>query len=176
MIETTATSDRETDDEAKSETVNHSNQSRMNHSHPPGPCGGKSTAMATISDRLLSLGYRVFRVPEAATLVITGTSINFGAMTLEVRTQRGILTPKLLSSSLHYSLTVLSHTHAPRSVVCLLLHRFRSPTSPFPLRSSPPQERRVFEASIVRTKIAIEDIFTAIGRSGTTPTVIICDR
>jgi CYTH domain-containing protein/thymidylate kinase len=37
-----------------------------------GPCGGKSTAMAHISDRLQSLGFRVYRVPEAATLFITG--------------------------------------------------------------------------------------------------------
>jgi predicted ATPase/CYTH domain-containing protein len=37
-----------------------------------GPCGGKSTALAHISDRLQSLGFRVYRVPEAATMLITG--------------------------------------------------------------------------------------------------------
>lgn len=37
-----------------------------------GPCAGKSTAMAHISDRLQALGFRVFRVPEAASLLITG--------------------------------------------------------------------------------------------------------
>ena len=37
-----------------------------------GPCGGKSTAMSELSARLKSLGYEVFLVPEAATLLISG--------------------------------------------------------------------------------------------------------
>jgi CYTH domain-containing protein len=37
-----------------------------------GPCGGKSTALAAISDRLQGLGFRVYRVPEAATLLLGG--------------------------------------------------------------------------------------------------------
>lgn len=40
-----------------------------------GPCGGKSTSLSHISDRLRSLGFRVFVVPEAATIVITGGGI-----------------------------------------------------------------------------------------------------
>ena len=36
-----------------------------------GPCGGKSTAMAAISERLNALGYQVFVVPEVATLLVT---------------------------------------------------------------------------------------------------------
>eukprot|EP01122_Echinamoeba_exundans_P015104 TRINITY_DN7035_c0_g1_i1.p1 TRINITY_DN7035_c0_g1~~TRINITY_DN7035_c0_g1_i1.p1 ORF type:complete len:509 (+),score=110.40 TRINITY_DN7035_c0_g1_i1:37-1563(+) len=40
-----------------------------------GPCGGKSTALAHISDRLSSLGFRVFRVPEAATILITAIGV-----------------------------------------------------------------------------------------------------
>eukprot|EP01120_Amphizonella_sp_Union-15-10_P004840 TRINITY_DN155_c0_g3_i2.p2 TRINITY_DN155_c0_g3~~TRINITY_DN155_c0_g3_i2.p2 ORF type:complete len:507 (-),score=104.28 TRINITY_DN155_c0_g3_i2:707-2227(-) len=41
-----------------------------------GPCGGKSTALSLVSDRLQSLGFRVFRVPEAATLLITGGGLS----------------------------------------------------------------------------------------------------
>ena len=37
-----------------------------------GPCGGKSTSLARITDRFRGLGYQVFCVPEAATLLITG--------------------------------------------------------------------------------------------------------
>jgi CYTH domain-containing protein/predicted ATPase len=37
-----------------------------------GPCGGKSTSLAAISDRLQGLGFRVYRVPEAATLLLGG--------------------------------------------------------------------------------------------------------
>lgn len=40
-----------------------------------GPCGGKSTALTHISDRLSSLGFRVFRVPEAATILITAVGL-----------------------------------------------------------------------------------------------------
>ena len=37
-----------------------------------GPCAGKSTALVHISERFKNLGYQVFCVPEAATLLITG--------------------------------------------------------------------------------------------------------
>ena len=43
-----------------------------------GPCGGKSTALAHISDRLRSLGFRVFCAPEAATLLIGGGATPLG--------------------------------------------------------------------------------------------------
>jgi CYTH domain-containing protein/predicted ATPase len=37
-----------------------------------GPCSGKTTSMSHISDRLRSLGFNVYVVPEAATLMILG--------------------------------------------------------------------------------------------------------
>ena len=37
-----------------------------------GPCGGKTTALAKLQERLASLGFRVFLVPEAATMLLTG--------------------------------------------------------------------------------------------------------
>ncbi len=37
-----------------------------------GPCGGKTTAMAEVSERLRSRGVHAFIVPEAATLMFTG--------------------------------------------------------------------------------------------------------
>lgn len=37
-----------------------------------GPCGGKTTAMSRIAERLESLGLRVFIVPESATLLFKG--------------------------------------------------------------------------------------------------------
>jgi len=85
-----------------------------------GPCGGKSSAMAAISDRLMSLGFRVFRVPEAATLLLTGTGLNPAKMD--------------------------------------------------------EQERTTFEGSMVKTKIALEDIFYQIAKASNHPSVIICDR
>lgn len=37
-----------------------------------GPCGGKTTALSTLTERFQALGWRVFRVPEAATVLISG--------------------------------------------------------------------------------------------------------
>lgn len=37
-----------------------------------GPCGGKTTAMSTLTERFQALGWRVFRVPEAATMLLSG--------------------------------------------------------------------------------------------------------
>lgn len=44
-----------------------------------GPCGGKSTALAHLTERLTKLGWKVFAVPEVATLLITG-GVNFADM------------------------------------------------------------------------------------------------
>eukprot|EP01117_Protostelium_nocturnum_P003664 TRINITY_DN1494_c0_g1_i2.p1 TRINITY_DN1494_c0_g1~~TRINITY_DN1494_c0_g1_i2.p1 ORF type:complete len:459 (-),score=95.58 TRINITY_DN1494_c0_g1_i2:442-1818(-) len=63
------------------EAVQKSNQEGS--SNPPiyrivltgGPCGGKSTSLSLLADRLRSLGFRVFVVPEAATIVVTGGGI-----------------------------------------------------------------------------------------------------
>ena len=37
-----------------------------------GPCGGKSTALSILSQRLTSFGFQVYLVPEAATILFTG--------------------------------------------------------------------------------------------------------
>ena len=37
-----------------------------------GPCGGKSTALSLLTRRLQSLGFQIFIVPEAATLLFNG--------------------------------------------------------------------------------------------------------
>lgn len=85
-----------------------------------GPCGGKSTAMSHISDRLKGLGFRVFCVPEAASLLITGI---------------GMVPPML-----------------------------------------PEHEHLTFEGTLLRTKIALEDTFTALARASKRRSVVLCDR
>jgi CYTH domain-containing protein/predicted ATPase len=37
-----------------------------------GPCGGKSTSLSAITDRVQGLGFQVYRVPETATLLLGG--------------------------------------------------------------------------------------------------------
>lgn len=44
-----------------------------------GPCGGKSTSLSHLNERLTALGFRVYSLPEAATIVInTGALPTFG--------------------------------------------------------------------------------------------------
>lgn len=46
-----------------------------------GPCGGKTTALARIRERLESHGYKVMIVPEVASLVIPGACLDMQGMT-----------------------------------------------------------------------------------------------
>lgn len=57
-------------------------------SHPPlfricltgGPCGGKTTASVALSERLSELGWRVWRVPEAANILISGGMLFYNSL------------------------------------------------------------------------------------------------
>ena len=44
-----------------------------------GPCAGKSTAVALLSRRLSNLGFEIFIVPEAATILMTGGAVFDGS-------------------------------------------------------------------------------------------------
>lgn len=46
-----------------------------------GPCGGKTTALSRLSERLQSLGFRVFCVPEVPTMLVNG-GISFVGLSL----------------------------------------------------------------------------------------------
>lgn len=84
-----------------------------------GPCGGKTTAMAEISERLRSRGFGVYVVPEAATLLFTG------------------------------GCTFVDQT---------------------------PAQVSVFQASLLRTQMALEDNFYRIASAASRPSVLLCDR
>lgn len=61
-----------------------------------GPCAGKSTALDRVTNWLRRGGVRVFRVPEAATLLLSGGIHVAGATPERVRAfQRGILRTQL---------------------------------------------------------------------------------
>jgi hypothetical protein len=47
-----------------------------------GPCGGKTTGQARISTFFENLGWKVFRVPETANVLLSG-GVNFGELTPE---------------------------------------------------------------------------------------------
>jgi predicted ATPase len=49
-----------------------------------GPCGGKTTAMARLSAFFENLGWKVYRVPETANVLLSG-GVNFETMTEDAR-------------------------------------------------------------------------------------------
>eukprot|EP00002_Diphylleia_rotans_P026180 TRINITY_DN5208_c0_g1_i1.p1 TRINITY_DN5208_c0_g1~~TRINITY_DN5208_c0_g1_i1.p1 ORF type:complete len:489 (+),score=92.72 TRINITY_DN5208_c0_g1_i1:45-1511(+) len=82
-----------------------------------GPCGGKTTAISTISEQLKDRGFNVYVVPEAATMLMTGGVSPFVGGNL-----------------------------------CL------------------------FEESIMRVQMALEDVFYDIASSSGKPSILLCDR
>ncbi|XRA98300.1 AAA family ATPase [Pycnococcus provasolii] len=87
-----------------------------------GPCGGKSTGLSHLNERLSALGFRVYASPEAATILIsTGARPTFtGAKPWTVDTlnifQEGIVS---LSISLEESLIALALSRdEPAVIVC----------------------------------------------------------
>ena len=62
-----------------------------------GPCGGKTTGQAHLATFFESLGWKVFRVPETATVLMSG-GISFGELNEEQVVQQTL--PYKLSLSL----------------------------------------------------------------------------
>eukprot|EP01080_Neovahlkampfia_damariscottae_P001163 gene1163-10677_t len=85
-----------------------------------GPCGGKSTALSFLTDRLSNLGYRVYNVTEMATLLFLG-----GAKFSPDMSKDELLT---------------------------------------------------FEASLIKSQLALEDAFYDIAKSTGKKSIVICDR
>ncbi len=82
-----------------------------------GPCAGKSTALAHLTDRLRSLGYQVFCSPEAATLLLGAGAGVVGISREQMkRFQRGVIQ---LSLALEDSLLAFARgTGRPAVLVC----------------------------------------------------------
>lgn len=57
-----------------------------------GPCGGKSTSMSHIAERMQGMGFQVYRVPETASLLLgSGVSVQGSTVEQLVVLQEGIL-------------------------------------------------------------------------------------
>jgi predicted ATPase len=83
-----------------------------------GPCAGKSTAMAHISNKLMSLGFNVFVVPEAATLLITGGGLYSTNMTTEqlVRFQGSLIKVQMALEDAFVK--IAKSTQKPSVIIC----------------------------------------------------------
>lgn len=82
-----------------------------------GPCGGKTTAMAHITDRLRSLGFNVFVVPETATMMILGGISLLGESASAVmQTQTSVLETQLYMEKMFLKQAKL--TGKPSVILC----------------------------------------------------------
>ncbi|KAF6000787.1 hypothetical protein F1559_000192 [Cyanidiococcus yangmingshanensis] len=84
-----------------------------------GPCAGKTTAMALLAERFRSRGFRVFLVPEAATLLFTGGA---GQADIARDSERRILFQSILA---RFQMTMedgfyalAKHCGAPAIILC----------------------------------------------------------
>jgi CYTH domain-containing protein/predicted ATPase len=84
-----------------------------------GPCGGKSTALAKVSERLAALGFRVFLVPKAATMLVQGGASLVGASAGQMAAFQG----SLLGLQLSLEDTFLTLARAAGEPAVLLLDR-----------------------------------------------------
>lgn len=82
-----------------------------------GPCGGKTTAMGSLTERFQALGWRVFRVPEAATLLISGGHSFYDLNSLQQYKFQGALL-KLMLALEDAFITLARSTHERCIVLC----------------------------------------------------------
>jgi CYTH domain-containing protein/predicted ATPase len=82
-----------------------------------GPCGGKTTALVKIRERLESFGVRVYLVPEAATLLITGGASVQGAGPAQILALEAAIlrTQMALEDAFH---RIATAAEAPAVLIC----------------------------------------------------------
>ncbi len=86
-----------------------------------GPAGGKTTSMVHISDRLQSLGFNVFVVPETATMMILGgIKLNHPNKGHIMQTQTSLLETQMFLEKMFYKQAVLASNLSNKPSVILL--------------------------------------------------------
>jgi CYTH domain-containing protein len=82
-----------------------------------GPCGGKSTCLSAISERMRGLGFDVYRIPETATLLLGGgVSVRDLSPAQLVGVQEGMLRVMMNMEDVFYSLA--RSTGRPALILC----------------------------------------------------------
>jgi CYTH domain-containing protein/predicted ATPase len=82
-----------------------------------GPCGGKTTALVKIRERLESFGFRVYLVPESATLLLTGGVSVAGASPEQILAFEAALLRAQMALEEAF-LQVAASTGAPSVLIC----------------------------------------------------------
>ncbi|XP_017960267.1 TRPL translocation defect protein 14 isoform X1 [Drosophila navojoa] len=128
-----------------------------------GPCGGKTTGQSRLCTFFENLGWKVFRVPETATVLLSG-GVKFSDLTAE----EDPLTP---STFVHKELPFAAPEHSMIDLTascprCLA----KAASKPYV------NEAKKFQENLIRTMVQIENTFFELGNSSTRDCLIICDR
>ncbi|KAF4529299.1 hypothetical protein B566_EDAN011393 [Ephemera danica] len=133
-----------------------------------GPCGGKTTGQSRLCTFFENLGWKVFRVPETATVLLSG-GIKFSDLTATEDSEEASAAesvPSLDRSEQQTAVNLHPHdSHAcPHCMAAVALCVER------------PSEAFKFQENLLRTMVQMENTFFELGDSCTRNCLIICDR
>ncbi|XP_065077757.1 TRPL translocation defect protein 14-like isoform X2 [Ochlerotatus camptorhynchus] len=126
-----------------------------------GPCGGKTTGQARLCTFFENLGWKVFRVPETATVLLSG-GIKFSDLTADEVHQKASNNRTVFKDGTPDH-SVDKTASCPR---CLAAAADKPNGS----------EAYKFQENLLRTMIQMENTFFELGKSCTRNCLIICDR
>ncbi|XP_033353439.1 TRPL translocation defect protein 14 isoform X5 [Bombus vosnesenskii] len=126
--------------------------------HTERPCGGKTTGQARLCTFFENMGWKVFRVPETATVLLSG-GIKFSDLNAEEAKGSGSRPSITKSSQRHYR------------------NRSDKGEARWPeILEVDSGEAFKFQENLLRTMIQIENTFFQLGDSCSRNCLIICDR
>ncbi|KAL5287524.1 unc-132 family protein [Megaselia abdita] len=126
-----------------------------------GPCGGKTTGQSRICTFFENLGWRVFRVPETANVLLSG-GIKFSDLTEAEDVPSAFKIQQFPFTAPEHSVIDLTAS-CPRCVAAAA----EKPNG---------GEAYKFQENLLRTMIQIENTYFELAKSSTKSCLIICDR
>ncbi|XP_067630004.1 TRPL translocation defect protein 14 [Eurosta solidaginis] len=126
-----------------------------------GPCGGKTTGQSRLCTFFENLGWKVFRVPETATVLLSG-GVKFSDLTDKEA-------PQTPSTFKYKNLPFAAPEHS-------LIDLTASCPRCLADAASYSSEAYKFQENLIRTMIQIENTYFELGHSSQRDCLIICDR
>ncbi|XP_037950199.1 TRPL translocation defect protein 14-like [Teleopsis dalmanni] len=128
-----------------------------------GPCGGKTTGQSRLCTFFENLGWKVFRVPETASVLLSG-GVKFSDLTEKEA-------PPTPTTFIYKDLPYVAPEHS-------LIDSTASCPRCLANAASKPNgsEAFKFQENLIRTMIQIENTYFELGNSSTRNCLIICDR
>lgn len=134
-----------------------------------GPCGGKTTGQSRLCTFFENLGWKVFRVPETATVLLSG-GIKFSDLTEDEGSKRKLANRANLAKDIKNG--VPDHSSVDLTASCPRCLAAKAKAN----KPSGPTDAFKFQENLLRTMIQIENTYFELGKSSKRNCLIICDR